>query len=298
MTLWKNYYLAQTIPDAIHALATAPGPSRVISGGTDLLLDLQQGRHPPVHTLVDVTGIPEMSVIEIRREQLFIGAAVPLNRVVHSPLVGEHAPALIEACALIGGPQVRNTATVGGNVGHALPAGDGTIALLSLGALAEIADANGCHQVPLESLFLGPGRSALIPERELISGFYLPLCAPGTERAGWGSAFRRVMRPQGVAIAILNMGVWVERQGELIADVRIAIGPAGPVPFRARQAEQVLRDRPFGPGIFLLAYQAILADARFRSSPHRATFEYRQQMTRHLLNETLNAAWKRTFQGR
>ncbi len=295
MTLWKNYYLAHTIPDAIQVLATAPGPSRVVSGGTDLLLDLQQGRHPPVHTLVDVTGIPEMNVIEIRQEQLYIGAAVPLNRVVRSPLVGDHSPALIEACALIGGPQVRNIATLGGNVGHALPAGDGTIALLSMGAQAEIADASGCHQVPLESLFIGPGRSALAPERELISGFYLPLRAPATEQAGSGSAFRRVMRPQGVAIAILNMGVWVERQGELIADVRIAIGPAGPIPYRARHAEQVLRDCPFGPEIFPPAHQAILEDARFRSSPHRATFEYRQQMTRHLLNETLNAAWKRTF---
>ena len=199
MTIWKNYHLAQTIPDAIQALAAAPGPSRVISGGTDLLLDLQQGRHPPVHTLVDVSAIPEMNLIEIRQEHLFVGAAVPLNRLVRSSLLGEHAPALVEACALIGGPQVRNTATLGGNVGHALPAADGTIALLSLGALAEIADANGCRQMPLENLFKGPGRSALIPEKELIAGFYLPVRAPGTSSAGQGSAFRRVMRPQGDA---------------------------------------------------------------------------------------------------
>lgn len=297
MTIWKNYYLAQTISDAIQALAAAPGPSRVISGGTDLLLDLQQGRHPPVHTLVDVSGIPEMNVIEIRQERLFIGAAVPLNRVVRSPLVGEHSPALVEACALIGGPQVRNTATLGGNVGHALPAADGTIALLSLDAQAEVADASGCRQVPFESLFKGPGRSALIPERELIAGFYLPLRAARTGRTGQGSAFRRVMRPQGVAIAILNMGVWVERLGESIADVRIAVGPGGPVPYRARQAEQALRNCPFGPQVFSQANQAILAEASYRSSPHRATAEYRQHMTRHLLDEALSLAWERTFPG-
>jgi CO/xanthine dehydrogenase FAD-binding subunit len=295
MTLWKNYHLAHTIPDAIQALATAPRPSRVISGGTDLLLDLQQGRHPPVHTLIDVSDVPEMGVIEIRQEHLFVGAAVPLNRVIHTPLVSEHSPALVEACALIGGPQVRNTATLGGNVGHALPAGDGTIALLSLGALAEIADANGCRQVPLENLFEGPGRSTLILERELITGFYLPLRSPRTEQSGQGSAFRRVMRPQGVAIAILNMGVWVERHRDRIADIQIAVGPAGPVPHRARQAEQVLRDCAYGLEIFPPAYQAILAEAKFRTSPHRATFEYRQQMTRHLLDETLHAAWERSF---
>ena len=297
MTIWKNYHLAQTIPDAIQALAAAPGPSRVISGGTDLLLDLQQGRHPPVHTLVDVSAIPEMNLIEIRQEHLFVGAAVPLNRLVRSSLLGEHAPALVEACALIGGPQVRNTATLGGNVGHALPAADGTIALLSLGALAEVADANGCRQMPLENLFKGPGRSALIPEKELIAGFYLPVRAPGTSSAGQGSAFRRVMRPQGVAIAILNMGVWLERQGDRIADVRIAIGPGGPVPYRARQAEQELRGCPFGSEIFSQADQAILADARFRSSPHRATIEYRRHMSGQLLGETLSVAWDRTFPG-
>lgn len=297
MTIWKNYYLAQTIPDAIQALTAAPGPSRVISGGTDLLLDLQQGRHPPVHTLVDVSGIPEMNLIEIRQDQLFIGAALPLNRVVRSPLVGEHASALVEACALIGGPQVRNTATLGGNVGHALPAADGTIALLSLDAVAEVADANGCRQMPLERLFKGPGRSALDPERELITGFYLPLRSNRTEQTGQGSAFRRVMRPQGVAIAILNMGVWVERQGERIADVHVAVGPGGPVPYRARQAEQALRSCLFGPDVFSQANHAILAEARFRSSPHRATMEYRQHMTRHLLDETLTAAWERTYPG-
>jgi xanthine dehydrogenase FAD-binding subunit len=297
MTIWKNYHLAQSISDAIQALAAAPGPSRVVSGGTDLLLDLQQGRHSPVHTLVDVSDIPEMNVIEIRQEQLFVGAAVPLNRIVRSKLVGDHSPALVEACALIGGPQVRNTATLGGNVGHALPAADGTIALLSLGAVAEVADANGCRQMSLESLFKGPGRSVLIPDRELIAGFYLPLCPPKTEQTGQGSAFRRVMRPQGVAIAILNMGVWVDRQGERIVDVRIGVGPGGPVPYRARQAEHALRDCPYSPEIFSQANQAILAEARFRSSPHRATLEYRQHMTRHLLDETLGAAWERTFPG-
>jgi CO/xanthine dehydrogenase FAD-binding subunit len=298
MTIWKNYHLAQTIPDAIQALAAAPGPSRVISGGTDLLLDLQQGRHPPVHTLVDVSAIPEMNLIEIRQEQLFVGAAVPLNRVVRSALVGEHAPALVEACALIGGPQVRNTATLGGNVGHALPAADGTIALLSLGALAEVADANGYRQMPLENLFKGPGRSALNPERELIAGFYLPVRTAATQLIGQGSAFRRVMRPQGVAIAILNMGVWVERQGDRIADVRIAVGPGGPVPYRARQAEQELRGCPFSSEAFSQSNQAILAGAVFRSSPHRATIEYRQHMSGQLLSETLSAAWDRTFPGR
>ena len=161
MTIWTNYCLAKSLPEALQALADAPGPARLIAGGTDLLLDLQQGRHPPLNTLVDVTRIPEMTALEIRQDRLYVGAAVPLNQVVASALVQEHAQALYEAASLIGGPQVRNTATLGGNVAHALPAGDGTIALLALDALAEVASQKGCRLVPIQDLFIGPGRSAL-----------------------------------------------------------------------------------------------------------------------------------------
>ena len=288
MTNWKTYHLAKNPIDALHALADAPGPARLIAGGTDLLLDLQQGRHPPIHTLVDITAVPEMTALEIRQEQLFVGAAVPLNRIVASPLVKWHAQALIEACGLIGGPQVRNTATLGGNVAHALPAGDGTIALLALDAVAEVASLDGCRTIPLQELFVGPGRSALDPRRDLLQGFYLPLRCPGQ-----ASAFRRVMRPQGVAIAILNLAAWVQREGDRVVAARLAIGPAGPVPRRAYGAEDALRGQPVNESSLARALEALLVEARFRTSPHRSTADYRRHVSAVLLRETLTSAWER-----
>jgi carbon-monoxide dehydrogenase medium subunit len=260
----------------------------LIAGGTDLLLDLQQGRHQPVHTLIDVTAIPEMTALEIRQERLYVGAAVPLNRIVASRLVMEHAQALVEACGLIGGPQVRNTATLGGNVAHALPAGDGTIALLALDALAEVASLDGCREAPLRELFLGPGRSALDARKEVLLGFSLPLAGPTS-----ASAFRRVMRPQGVAIAILNMAVWLQRKGDQIEDLRLAVGPAGPVPLRAFGAEDSLRGRPFHTSSLPPAVEALLAEAHFRTSPHRSSASYRHRLAGTLLMETLSVAWER-----
>lgn len=289
MTYWKNYYLAQNINDALQAFAAAPGLARIIAGGTDLLLDLQQGRHPPVHTLIDVTAIPEMTALEIRQGSLYVGASVPLNRIVASPLVEAHAPALVDACALIGGPQVRNTATLGGNVAHALPAADGTIALIALNALAEVAGQSGCRQAPLQQLFLGPGRSALEQQHELLVGFYLPLRGPGE-----ASAHRRVMRPQGVAIAILNLAVWLKREGDRLGDIRVAIGPAGPTPLRACNTEEILRGQQPDAAVLLQATQALLGEARFRTSPHRSTSEYRRHLAGILLEETLQAAWQRS----
>jgi CO/xanthine dehydrogenase FAD-binding subunit len=288
MTIWQEYHLANSIQDALQALNAAPGSALILAGGTDLLLDLQQGRHPPVQRLVDVTAVPELTCLEIRQSELFVGAAVPLNHIVRHPLVQQHAQALVEASDLIGGPQVRNTATLGGNVGHALPAADGTIALLALDAQAEIASRSGLRRQPLSELFLGPGKSALTGGQELLVGFYLPL-----RSANEASAFRRVMRPQGVALPIINLAVWLRRQGDLIQDVRIAVGPSGPVPRRVTSTEALLCGQPFSLETQQRAQALLRETTQFRSSPHRASAAYRRLLVQSLLADTLSAAWER-----
>jgi CO/xanthine dehydrogenase FAD-binding subunit len=285
MSLWQKYLCAQNVAQALQALANAPGEARLVAGGTDLLLDLQQGRCTPVHTLVDVSGCAELTRLEVRGERLFVGAAVPLSQLTASSLVQTHARALWEACGLIAGPQVRNTATLGGNVAHALPAGDGSIALLALQAKAEIANLAGNREVPLESLYLGPGHTALLFGQEVLVGFYLPLLQPGQ-----ASAFRRVMRPQGVALPVLNMAVWLEWQVELIADICLAIGPAGSVPCRALQVEEYLRGKALTNAVLDQAAQVLLNSVHFRTSPRRASALYRQHLAGVLLRQTLEAA--------
>ncbi|MEW6286717.1 MAG: FAD binding domain-containing protein [Chloroflexota bacterium] len=290
MNLWQNYLRPKTLSEALEALAHAPRPLAPIAGGTDLLLDLEQGRHSPVQTLIDVTSVAEMTALEMRGDSLYIGAAVPVNRIALDPLVGAYAQALTEACNLIAGPQVRNVATLGGNVAHALPAADGTIALLALDAQAEVASSTGTRCVPLLSLFLGPGKSALKHGEELLVGFYLPIHQlPITS-----SCFKRIMRPQGVALPILNCAVWLAREADAIKDIRIAVGPAGAIPFRATQAEDVLRGKPFDEAAFQSALEALLAQAQFRTSPRRASAEYRRHLAATLFRDTLESAWGRT----
>jgi carbon-monoxide dehydrogenase medium subunit len=287
MNLWQNYHLAQSVKNALNTMIDAPESVQLIAGGTDLLLDLQQGRHPHVHTLVDITRVPEMTVLEVREGKLFIGAAVLHRTIAQSPLVIKHARALSIASGLIGGPQVRNTATIGGNVAHALPAADGTIALMALDAQAEIASLDGRRRIPLSEIFLSPGKSTLKPREEILVGVYLNL-----RKIGQASAFRRIMRPQGVAIAILNLGVWLHREGTEIRDVRISVGPSGPVPRRMKNTEDVLRDQVYGDEIVAQAYKALLGEANFRTSRHRATKEYRKQMVGVLLEDVLENAWQ------
>ena len=287
MSIWKEYLHPKTIQEAVEALASAPAPAIPIAGGTDLMLDLQQGHHAPVHTLVDLTGIPELCVFEIRGERLFIGAGVPHNRIVESLLAQEHAQSLVEACGLIGGPQVRNSATLGGNVAHALPAADGTIGLLALEAEAEVASPSTRRLLPLNELFLGPGKSALSAD-EILVGFYLPL-----KRPHQASAFNRIMRAQGIALPILNLAAWVERDGVAIHSARISVGPAGPTPFRARKTEAYLAGKVFSAGTIAGAQETLLAEAKFRTSPARATAEYRRELVVVLLKNALSTAWER-----
>lgn len=288
MNLWQNYIQPKTLSEAMDALAHAPRPLLPIAGGTDLLLDLEQGRHAPVLTLIDVTSIAELTRLEIVGEELFIGAAVPVNRVALDPLTAAHAQALVEACDLIAGPQVRNVATLGGNVAHALPAADGTIALLALNAAAEVADATGARRVPCKELFLGPGKSALNHEQELIVGFYLTLSKPHQ-----ASCFKRIMRPQGVALPILNCAVALQREADTIKDIRVAVGPGGGTPFRAAQAEDFLRGKSLNEKTFESALEALLAQAQFRTSARRASADYRRHIITGLFKDVIETAWKR-----
>jgi CO/xanthine dehydrogenase FAD-binding subunit len=101
------------------------------------------------------------------------------------------------------------------------------------------------------------------------------------------------MRPQGVAIAILNLGLWLRREGDEIADIRIAVGPSGPTPRRMTQAEDVLRGNAPSQESINVAFKAILEQASFRTSRHRSTSEYRQHVVGVLLAETLQTAFER-----
>ncbi len=289
MSLWQQYLRPQSLADALGAMSAhgdSDGAVAVIAGGTDLLLDLDQGRHAAVETLIDVTDVREMLEIQQRDDYINIGAALPLRDVIDNDIVRSHFTALVEACELIGGPQVRNVATLGGNVAHALPAGDGTIALLALGAEAEVASAKGAKWVSMEELFLGPGKPNIDRANELVVRVRVT-----ASREGEGSACRRVMRPLGVAIAILNMGarLRVDEQG-IVREARMAIGPAGPRPLRAQATEQALVGGALDETTFSKALEALAGEVILRTSPHRATKEYRTHLLETLLRQTLEAA--------
>ena len=119
--------------------------------------------------MVDTSRIAGLERISIEHDHIVIGCAVTHTQIVREESIRRSGTCLVESCGVIGGPQVRNVATLAGNVAHAMPAGDGSIGLLALDGEIEVADAHGCRWMPLQDAFLGPGKSAIDPHRALLT---------------------------------------------------------------------------------------------------------------------------------
>jgi CO/xanthine dehydrogenase FAD-binding subunit len=307
--LWQDYHLPTSVDEALALLASYHGEARVVAGGTDLILEIQQGHRPPVKALVDVTRIAGANEINHEKHEscegresdyIVIGCGVTHSMLVQSPLIQRHGAALAEGCGVIGGPQVRNVATLAGNIAHALPAGDGTIALLALGGEAQVArletfEASTASKawIPLEQLYLGPGKSLVDQTREIITA--LRFVPTGEHEA---SAFARIMRPQGVALPILGMAarLVVEWHGDAtptVAKIRISVGPVAPTPFRACKTEAFLTGKSVSDETLEAALPILLNECHPRTSAHRSTAEYRHEMLSVLLRQTVMTAIER-----
>jgi CO/xanthine dehydrogenase FAD-binding subunit len=290
---WKHYHTPGSLDEAIELLNRYDGRAQVIGGGTDLLLEIQQGQKPPVEAMVDPSRITGLGEITQDDGHIVIGCAVTHSRIVRDQRIIQHGTCLVEACGVIGGPQVRNVATLAGNVAHALPAGDGTIGLLVLGGEIEISDSDGSRWMPLADAFLGAGKSAIDHHRSLLSR--LRFKSTGHLE---GSAFFRIMRPQGVALPMISMAASLRLdENSIIESARIAVAPAGPVPSLAEAAMEALVGKPATQEQFSKAAEAALNNMSLRSSKYRASREYRKEMVHTHLPRIMARAAERAQTG-
>ena len=157
---FKSYHKANSIEEAIRLLKENP-QAKLIAGGTDILIKLRKGKGVFDH-LVDIHDMPELNFISQNTDgDLVIGPTTCFTRVGASPLVLKHVPVLAAAIGTIGGPQVRNMATIGGNLCNGVPSADSATPLICLNALLTIKGPQGSRELPLEEFFLAPGKVAL-----------------------------------------------------------------------------------------------------------------------------------------
>jgi len=286
---WNHYFTPATVAEALDILRRYDGQARVVGGGTDLLVETRRGLHRPVEAMVDVTHIDGLNAITTEDNQIVIGCGVTHSQIVKDREIVQHGTCLSESCGVIGGPQVRNVGTLAGNVAHALPAGDGTIGLLALGGEIEVASDDGTQWMPLQDSFKGPGKSFIDRYRQILTRLRF---RPTGAREG--SAHHRVMRPQGLCLPIISMGVRLRVDAaNTITDARISMGPVGPVPCLAESAMDVLVGNTATHELFARVAEATLQNVELRASKYRASHEYREQMVRTFLPVILNRAVER-----
>jgi carbon-monoxide dehydrogenase medium subunit len=284
--MWQVYEMPESIEEALQILVHYEGRARIIAGGTDLIIELEEGKCT-AECLVDVTRIPGLDAIEQRDEHIVLGANVTFRQIKDSSLVRQHARVLAEAAGTVGALQIQTMATLAGNIVSALPAADGSVALSALDAEVEVTDAGGRQWRPLSELFLGPGQSAVDPTRQMITSIRFPV-----PQGRHGSAWERIGRRRALVLPILNCGVSLALDGDAgqIAWARLSLGPVAPVPFRARQTETFLQGQPATHETFVQAGEIAAGEAKPRSSLLRASREYRVEVLKVLVRQGLARA--------
>ena len=292
MKLWNHYHTPHTVDEAVDLLSRYAGLAKIVAGGTDLLVDMRADYHAPHEALIDITRIPDMAAITRDGDTITLGAGVTHAQIVKSADLRANATCLVEGCGVIGGPQVRNVGTIGGNVAHALPAGDGTTSLVALDAEAEVIKDGIRQWLPIRDLFRGAGQSLLDSSRDLLIRFRFKPTA-----SGQATAFARIMRPQGVALPVLGCAVWVSVAEGKFANARVCVAPSAPIPMRAEDVEDLLLGAPANAESIEAAITTAQATLKLRTSKYRATADYRYEMVAVLLRKTLTKAVERAETG-
>jgi carbon-monoxide dehydrogenase medium subunit len=280
---WKSYHRPQDLDGALTLLARAGGKGRVIAGGTDLMLQLRR-KEQQADLLVDVTRIGELQRLCKEDGHIRIGAAVTHGQAAASPLLRAEASALAAGCGMVGSPQIRNIATLMGNIITAQPAADAAVALTALEAELRVLSAAGERWVPIEAAYRGVGESAIDAAREVAAE--IRFRSPG---AGAQTRFFRLARRRALALPVLNGAVCLgtdDRTGRL-REARIALGPVAARPFRARNAEACLNGAAITAAVIGEAARLAAEEANPRASRLRGSEEYRRDMIRLSLERTL-----------
>lgn len=284
-----TYLAPASLSEALKLLAEHPGATKVLAGGTDLMLQLQDGMWAPDY-VVGVRDIPELNVLAYDAATgLTIGAATPLRQIETSSVVQEKYPHLATGASEIGSVQIRNLASIGGNMCTATPSADGIPSLVSLDATARIASVRGERTVPVRDFFVGVRRTVLQPD-ELLVDVRVPAPSPYTS----GAYVKLDTRPQmDLAIVGVAATVTLAPGDSTIKKVAICLGAVATTPIRVPEAEEILIGRPLTDDLLAQAGAAAARAAR-PISDVRASADYRREqcdlMTRRAVRRAVERA--------
>ena len=280
--MWTRYFTVSTLAETLQLLAEYRERARIIAGGTDILLELERGQRPGVDVLIDITRLPGLDQINLQGDAIRLGALVTHNHVVGSDLLVKRALPLAQACWEVGAPQIRNRATVAGNLITASPANDTITPLWALGASVTLSSLEGERTIPLNAFYIGARRNVMRAD-ELLTGITFPALAEHERGVFLKLGLRRAQ-----AISVVDAAVVLAFDGETVMRATITLGSVAPTIFEATVAQNALIGR-------LLTAETIGEAARLAAaavSPIddiRGTAAYRGEMVRVLVSRALKA---------
>ena len=257
--------------------------AQLLAGGTDLVIGMKAFTETP-QSVISLQKIPGLTGITTDGDSINIGAMTKVREVELSADIQQHHTALAEGATEIGSIQIRNLATIGGNIAHASPAADTVAGLLVADAQVDIASADGERTVPINELFTGPGQTVLTPG-EIIIRFRLPNPASGSHYIK--HKIREVMD-----LAFIGVAAAVNMENGTITDARIGLAAVAPTPIRATEAEELLKGNEPTPELLEQAGEAA-AVASSPISDLRCSAEHRREMVNVLTRRTLRQASER-----
>src|SRR5262245_21766055 len=229
-----RYEAPTTLEAAVALLAAAPATSRVLAGGTDVIVQMETDLiEPPV--LVDIKKIAELKQITAENGGFRVGAATPEMEIVRHAGFCKAWPGIIEGVKLIGSIQIKGRASIGGNLCNASPAADSVPAIVAAGAIARVVGPNGTRDVPVENIPVGPGKTSL-GKGEIIASFFLP-----ARPAHSGDAYQRFTPRTEMDIAVVGVGVNLTLDGSgTCTAARVALGAVAPTVLLVKEAADAL----------------------------------------------------------
>ena len=278
----ERYVVPRSLAEAAELLRG--GEATILAGGTDLMPQTRSGRAGFRPLLMNIRRIPELRGIGERDGTIRIGALTTITELMDSSLVRERLNVLWQACDHFASDQIRNAATLGGNLCNASPAGDTLVPLMVLDARVVLArKPNGSlewRSMPLAGFFKGPGKTALAPE-EILVAVEIPV-----PRAGFRGEFHKFGTRPALDISAISIGMGAVRDGAELRDVRVALGAVAPTPIRAPQTEAALEGRVPDGAAIQAAQNAVDAEIH-PIDDVRASGWYRRELVRNILRRVI-----------
>lgn len=281
-----DYLKPRNVAEVVSLLQDYQEKASLLAGGTDLLVFMKLGAKSPKF-VIDLKGISALDYMSWGpTDGLKIGNLTTFQSIIRHPLIRKHLPILEQAAKAVGHPQIRNRATLVGNICTASPSGDMAPSLLALEARVKVASPAGEKIIPIQKIFIGPFKTVLAPT-DVVTEIHVPALPPRSAGSYcWQPKITAVDETLVGAAAVVTL-----TDGKVLKDVRIGLGSVAPTPIRAPQAEEFLRGKQIEDSLFEEAASIAISETLPRT---RA--DYRREMTKFLVEQALKEAVNQAYQ--